>query len=138
MQKKTAKNRYTAASLSAFVFPGVGQFYKGARLKGSIFFMGTLCLIALMFFLLTNSLYSMIEQDVLDGVIEPDPTQFGAIVHYAMLKAKPFSRIAWQKLKIFVLLLIGTWIISVLDSFFYPEKEKIAPLGRKNETSPVG
>ncbi|MFC1849068.1 hypothetical protein ACFL27_02560 [candidate division CSSED10-310 bacterium] len=112
------KKKLYQAFLSAFVFPGMGQFHNKRKKKGWFFVLCTLGVILFIFFSLLSSFFTVIEKDIIAGIIEPNIFKLGPIISYAQSKAAYFSSLAWQKSRIPVFLLLGLWFLSIADAFF--------------------
>jgi hypothetical protein len=99
------RRRIRAATLSGLVFPGAGQVYLGARLRGGAFVLTTLLAIAMLLARLFDVVLARVpETPVLDPV--------------------EAWRLSWSivqetqgQLTSLTLLIVGIWAASVLDAW---------------------
>ncbi len=98
-----------AALLSGLVFPGIGQIYKGCRLKGVIL----ICAVNILFLLAIAVALKEIYQLSVSGSLSG--TQASLVTVDRILRGNPaFSRL----LAVFA----GLWLYGILDALFYRPK----------------
>lgn len=105
------KKNVKATLLSAFIFPGLGQIYKGCKLKGYLMILGANLLFLVALALVLKGVY---ELSLTNGISEtPDPSAFAK----RLIAETP--SIEWI-LGIFFCL----WLYGVLDALLAGRKER--------------
>jgi TM2 domain-containing membrane protein YozV len=65
------KKNMKAALLSAFIFPGLGQIYKGCRVKGCIVILLTNIILLAVFVIAVKGIYQMAVSPEFAGTVDP-------------------------------------------------------------------
>lgn len=97
------KVNFKAALLSAFVLPGLGQLYKGNRLKGSILVVLVNIFLLLALFLVLQGIGPLIVAAKLSGTVDP-----ARIAGQLQLRT-PFAK--WL-----LAAFSGLWLYAVIDA----------------------
>jgi TM2 domain-containing membrane protein YozV len=100
-----------AALLSAFVFPGLGQLYKGCRLKGFILIFAVNVLFLIAIALVLKGIYALSLTGGFSGT--PDPVK---IADRILGGDRAFTRL----LAVFA----GLWLYGVLDALLHSSKDR--------------
>jgi TM2 domain-containing membrane protein YozV len=114
-----------AAYLSAFLFPGTGQFFLKNPIKGAIF-----CLIAgVGLFMMMSAAFHIamnIADDIVQGKIQPDVTTIMNLVHQAMDVYKQPDLLGAK------IAMLGSWITSIIDAYLSGKKKETQRSDKKN------
>lgn len=108
-----------AALLSALVFPGVGQWYLGLRLRALLFIVPAA---AAVWYFASRAwdLVALIQAEVLSGKMGLDPIAIAERVHQQ--SAGSTEMMNWS-----ALVMLACWVGSTLDAFLQGRKPGQAP-----------
>lgn len=109
------KTSVKAALLSALVFPGVGQIVNGYKKKGWAFVISTVTLLVLIILKLVLQALQVIDEMHSRGV----PVDANEI---SKLSSEMFSSSGNILLNSLLLVLITTWLVSIVDAYISGKK----------------
>ncbi len=99
-----------AALLSAFVFPGLGQIYKGCRLKGLILIFAVNVIFLAAIAVVLRKIYLLSVSGGLSGAQDPLKTADSIL--------RGNSSFTWL-----LVVFAGLWLYGFLDALFYRPKD---------------
>ncbi|MES2901800.1 MAG: hypothetical protein V4723_18890 [Pseudomonadota bacterium] len=114
----------TAIALSALVFPGVGQYYLGHRVRALLFIAPALAAAAYFFGQVYQRANAIVD-GINSGTISPDPVAILARIHQQGQDASMHTELAGA-------VMIACWLISIVDAWYL--SRQAAPIVTPKDT----
>lgn len=114
---KTLSKAKRAAILSATIFPGAGLFFLRSYVRGCIFALPALIVIAMLFknlFVVTLQLNEQMAAEAARGNFSLDISHMWGTLHGALFTSPYWEHGKW--------ILLASWVLSIVSSYFAGKK----------------